>query len=44
MLVGDNIALIRVDKAQALTQPPVTAEGSEEFCLSDLRGSRPCDN
>ena len=34
MLVGDNIALIRVDKAQALTQPPETAEGSEEFCLS----------
>jgi DNA-binding NarL/FixJ family response regulator len=34
LLVGDNIALIGVDEAQALTQVPETAEGSEEICLS----------
>ena len=32
--MGDNIALIRVDEAQALTQLPETAEGSEEICRS----------
>ena len=32
--MDDNIALIRVDEAQALTRLPETAEDSEENCLS----------
>ena len=42
--MGENIALIRLDEAQALTRLPETTEGSGRNLFERLRGSRPFDN